>query len=68
MNQKEKKDFAVFSQHLSGWLMMQGYVLLNVKRTNQGDKYRNVFFFRETKSLIKSIEEYKQLQKNGQIN
>ena len=67
MEQKEKKDFPVFSQHLAGWLMMQGFVLLSCKRSNKGDKYRNVFFFRETKSLLKSIEDYKQLQKNSQF-
>lgn len=67
MQQKEKKDFPVFSQHLAGWLMMQGYVLLKCKPSNKGDKRRNTFFFRETKSLAKSIEDYKQLQQNKKI-
>ena len=61
---KEKKKFIVFKQHLAGWLMIKGFVLLGLEPTIQGDKYRNVFIFNETKSLQLAIKEYKQLQQN----
>lgn len=59
MTTNEKKSFIIFKQHLAGWLMMKGFVLLGIERTQQGDKYRNVFLFNETKSLHQAIAEYK---------
>lgn len=58
----ENKDYIVLKMHLAGWLMMKGYVLKEIKPTNKEGSVRNVFIFNKTKSLLNSIEEYKQSQ------
>lgn len=54
------KDYIVLSQRLAGWLMLNGYVLKRLKKTNKPDSNRNVFIFNGSDELLDSIKQYKQ--------
>lgn len=56
-NSSEKpKLFTAFSQRLAGYLMWNGFVLIGMRKDNNGE--RNIFFFKDSDSLRKSITEY----------
>ena len=59
-----KKEHIVFSQKLAGQLMVQGFVLKRVEKSNkQGN--RNIFIFNESEDLLRFIKLYKDQQKTS---
>lgn len=52
----KKKPIMVLSQKLAGYLMFNGFVLINVRKDKTSD--RNVFFFNDTEQIHKYIDEY----------
>ena len=46
----------VLSQKLAGYLMFNGFVLINARKDRTSD--RNVFFFNDTEQIHKYIDEY----------
>ena len=53
-----REKYFVFSQRLAGWLMLQGFVLLDM-REDKCNRSRNVYVFRESDALVKMVDEYK---------
>lgn len=59
---KEKiKTQIVFNQKLSGYLMLRGFVLVDMRPDTHGSG-RNVFFFKDSPELHKAIDDYKNNQ------
>lgn len=58
MNNKIK---CVYSLKCAGYLMLQGYPLLEIQK-NRKDTNKNVFIFNYSSSIDNTIEEYKQTQ------
>lgn len=56
MNTKKNEAF-IFSQRLAGFLMMSGFVLLEIQKDKLGSG-RNVFIFRDSTELHFRIENY----------
>ena len=54
---EEKKNFIVYSQKLTGYLMQKGFVLIDM-RPDLKKSGRNVFFFNDTPQLKSAIDEY----------
>lgn len=54
-----KRDYVIFNQRLAGELMMRGFVLKRIGRTNRDGSNRNVFYFNESEELLKIVESYK---------
>lgn len=54
----EKKNKIIFNQRLAGYLMLHGFVLIDM-RQDSNKSGRNVFFFKESKELLDAINEYK---------
>ncbi len=57
MKNKTKKAF-IFSQRLAGYLMHEGFVLLDMIEDKAGSG-RNIFVFNETESLCNAMADYK---------
>lgn len=57
LSQQEKKNFIVYSQKLTGYLMQKGFVLIDM-RPDLKKSGRNVFFFNDTPQLKSAIDEY----------
>lgn len=43
---------------MAGYLMMRGYVLLDMRLDMKGNSRKNVFFFRDTPQLRQSMNDY----------
>lgn len=56
----KQKNIAIFTQKLCGYLMMKGFVLIDLK-PHENKSGRNVFYFNNTPEIIKAIEEYKSM-------
>lgn len=54
---QERKFYMVKSQKLAGYLMMRGFVLINMSPDTSGSG-RNVFWFNATDKLYFYIEKY----------
>lgn len=54
-----KKEYIVFSQRLAAILMIKGFVLKRMEKTNRDSSNRNVFYFNESEDLLKVVEQYK---------
>ena len=54
---EEKKNFIVYSQKLTGYLMQKGFVLIDM-RPDLKKSGRNIFFFNDTPQLKSAIDEY----------
>lgn len=52
-----KKTFTIFSQKLAGYLMMCGFVLLGLGKSELYPK-KNVFFFTDSPQLQERIQEF----------
>lgn len=50
----------IFSQRLAGYLMYKGFVLGNIKPDDDRSG-RNVFFFKNSENIQKTIKEYRKL-------
>ena len=56
MNKTDKQCFTIYSQRLAGYLMLNGFVLINlIKKPNEK---MNQFLFTDTEELRKEIENY----------
>lgn len=51
------KTNTIFNQRLCGYLMMKGFILVDMKPNNNGSG-KNVFYFKESEELLNSIDEY----------
>lgn len=55
-----KKEYIVFNQRLAGYLMMSGFVLKRMGKSDKEDRNKNVFFFNGSDDLFKKISDYKE--------
>jgi hypothetical protein len=53
-----KKEYIIFNQKLAGFLMMSGFPLKHMERSDKTNK--NIFFFNESAELFRKIQEYKE--------
>ncbi len=58
------KEYIVFSQRLAGELMIRGFVLKRLEKTNKPNSNRNIFIFNENENLLDFIIDYKQRKLN----
>lgn len=56
------KVTTIFKQQLAGYLMMRGFVLINIRKS-EDNSGRNVFYFKDSAELQNAICEYKKLKK-----
>jgi hypothetical protein len=49
--------FPIYNQKLAGFLMFQGYVLLGMDKNNRYPE-KNVFYFKESDCIKRSIQTY----------
>ena len=56
-----KKEYIVFNMATAGYLMMRGFVIKRIERTNKGDKWKNIFIFNDSEKLKEAIQDYKNL-------
>lgn len=54
-----KKEYIIFSQKLAGYLMMSGFVLKRIGKSDKQGSRLNIFFFNESNDLLQRIEEFK---------
>jgi hypothetical protein len=52
-----KKEYVIFNQRLAGYLMMNGFVLKHMEKSDRNNK--NIFFFNESEELFNKIKEFK---------
>lgn len=57
MEWKEEKHKTIFSQRLAGYLMLRGFVLMDMRRDVKDGK-KNVFYFKNSPELRGAIDEY----------
>ena len=57
MNKTKSDNKIIFSQNLAGYLMMQGFILKKMEH-NEKCPDKNVFIFRQSENLEKTIKEY----------
>lgn len=60
----KQKFMAVFSLRMAGYLMMHGFVLMNMKDHYDGSG-KKVYYFINSPELVKVMNEYKELSKNN---
>ena len=60
----KQKFMAVFSLRMAGYLMMNGFVLMNMKDHYDGSG-KKVYYFINSPELVKVMNEYKELSKNN---
>jgi hypothetical protein len=53
-----KKEYIIFNQKLAGFLMLNGFPLKHMEKSDKTNK--NIFFFNESVELFKKIQEYKE--------
>lgn len=56
----KQKFMTIFSQRLAGYLMMNGFVLMNIRDHIDGSG-KKVFYFVDSPQLEKSMKEYKKM-------
>lgn len=57
------KKYVVFNQRVCGWLMMHGFVLKVIEKSNKDNSNRNVFIFNDTEDLRNCISKYDNFMK-----
>ena len=57
MNKTKTENKIIFNQKLAGYLMVQGFILKKMGR-NEKCPDKNVFIFRQSENLEKTIKEY----------
>lgn len=57
---KKQKFMTIFSQRLAGYLMMNGFVLMNIREHIDGYG-KKVFYFVDSPQLEKAMKEYKKM-------
>lgn len=56
----------IFNQRMSGYLMMKGFVLADM-RPNEDGSGKNVFYFKESNDLLSAMKEYIEIR-NKDVN
>lgn len=56
----KQKFMTIFSQRLAGYLMMNGFVLMNIRDHIDGSG-KKVFYFSDSPQLEKAMKEYKKM-------
>ena len=54
----EIKNITIFNQRMAGYLMQKGYVLIDMRPDMKSRSRKNVFFFKDTQQLRKSMSDY----------
>ena len=49
--------FTIYSQRLAGYLMLHGFVLVEIRKNEDGSG-RNVFYFNDSSELQQTIRQY----------
>ena len=57
MNKTKTENKIIFNQKLAGYLMVQRFILKKMER-NEKCPDKNVFIFRQSENLEKTIKEY----------
>lgn len=57
------KKQVIFNNHCAGWLMQQGFVLLDIGKRDKDNKEFNVYIFNKSEELVKKLQEYKSIHK-----
>ncbi|WP_027398375.1 DUF5659 domain-containing protein [Anaerovorax odorimutans] len=57
LNNKNSRTFPVYKQKLAGYLMQEGFVLVDIA-PNTKTPNRNVFYFRDTPQIKLSIQNF----------
>ena len=57
MNKTKPENKIIINQKLAGYLMVQGFILKKMER-NEKCPDKNVFIFRQSENLEKTIKEY----------
>lgn len=55
---ERKKDIVIFNQRMAGYLMLKGYVLLEMRPDIKSTSHKNIFIFRDTPQLRQSMSDY----------
>jgi hypothetical protein len=56
-NTTDRKTFPIYNQKLAGFLMMKGYVLVNIA-PNEKYEGRNVFFFWDSPQIKQTMKAF----------
>ena len=67
MNKNKTDNKIIFNQALAGYLMMQGFILKKMER-NEKCPDKNVFIFRQSENLEKTIKQYLSKYSNKESN
>lgn len=59
---KKSKHFVVYSQKLAGYLMYNGFKLVNIQPNKEFPQF-NVFIFLNTDELAKAVDTFKTMEK-----
>ena len=60
----KQKFMVVYSLRMAGYLMMHGFVLMDLREHIDGSG-KKVFYFINSPELVKVMNEYKELSKNN---
>lgn len=52
-------NIVVFNQKVAGYLMLNGFVLKKIEKSNKIDCQRNVFIFNDTEQIREKISKFK---------
>ena len=54
----DRKDIIIFNQRMAGYLMLTGYVLLDMRPDIRSSSGKNVFIFKDTPQIRNSMSDY----------
>ena len=54
----DRKDIIIFNQRMAGYLMLKGYVLLDMRPDINSSSGKNVFVFKQTPHTRNSMSDY----------
>ena len=54
----DRKDLIIFNQRMAGYLMLKGYVLLDMRPDINSSSGKNVFVFKDTPQIRNSMSDY----------
>jgi len=59
------KEYIVFSLKLAGYLMMNGFVLKRVEKSNRENSTLNVYIFNDSENIRSVSDRYKKMKLNN---
>lgn len=54
----DRKDLIIFNQRMAGYLMLMGYVLLDMRPDINSSSGKNVFIFKDTPQIRNSMSDF----------